>query len=396
MLRLLVSTGEVSGDLQGSLLVKALHAEARRRGLALEVVALGGERMERAGAVLLANTTRMGAIGLLEAIPFVLPTLRLQRRLKRWFKGEPPDGVVLIDYMGPNVSLGLRLKRKFPQVPVTYYIAPQEWAFKFGTKGRTNLISFTNQILAIFQQEARFYRCRGANVTYVGHPLLDTIGDVPSRQAARQLLGLDQEAPVLLLMPASRRQELRYLLPHIVEAAAQLQQLDPSLQVVVPAGLPGFETQLSLQLTQAGVRATIIPAADSDRLKAALCAAADVAIAKSGTVNLELALRGVPQVVVYRVSRATAFVARHILRFSVPHISPVNLVLGERLVPELLQEDLRAKTIVAEALPLLDPSSPGRLGMLAGYDRLRLELGEPGVTQRAACAILNQVLAGKA
>ena len=396
MLRLLVSTGEVSGDLQGSLLVKALHAEAQRRGLVLEVVALGGERMERAGAVLLANTTRMGAIGLLEAIPFVLPTLRLQRRLKRWFKGEPPDGVVLIDYMGPNVSLGLRLKRKFPQVPVTYYIAPQEWAFKFGIEGRTNLISFTNQILAIFQQEARFYRCRGANVTYVGHPLLDTIGEVPSRPAARQLLGLKQDAPVLLLMPASRRQELRFMLPHIVAAAAQLQQLDPSLQVVVPAGLPGFETQLSLQLTQAGVRATIIPAADSDRLKAALCAAADVAIAKSGTVNLELALRGVPQVVVYRVSRATAFLARHILRFSVPHISPVNLVLGERLVPELLQEDLRAKTIVAEALPLLDPAGPGRLGMLAGYDRLRLELGEPGVTQRAACAILNQVLAGKA
>ena len=396
MLRLLVSTGEVSGDLQGSLLVKALHAEAQRRGLDLEVVALGGERMERAGAVLLANTTRMGAIGLLEAIPFVLPTLRLQRRLKRWFRGEPPDGVVLIDYMGPNVSLGLRLKRKFPQVPVTYYIAPQEWAFKFGINGRTNLISFTNQILAIFQQEARFYRCRGANVTYVGHPLLDTIGEVPSRPAARQLLGLKQDAPVLLLMPASRRQELRFMLPHIVKAAAQLQQLDPSLQVVVPAGLPGFETQLSLQLTQAGVRATIIPAADSDRLKAALCAAADVAIAKSGTVNLELALRGVPQVVVYRVSRATAFVARHILRFSVPHISPVNLVLGERLVPELLQEDLRANTIVAEALPLLDPAGPGRLGMLAGYDRLRLELGEPGVTQRAACAILNQVLAGKA
>jgi len=396
MLRLLVSTGEVSGDLQGSLLVKALHAEAQRRGLDLEVVALGGERMERAGAVLLANTTRMGAIGLLEAIPFVLPTLRLQRRLKRWFRGEPPDGVVLIDYMGPNVSLGLRLKRKFPQVPVTYYIAPQEWAFKFGIEGRTNLISFTNQILAIFQQEARFYRCRGANVTYVGHPLLDTIGEVPSRPAARQLLGLKQDAPVLLLMPASRRQELRFMLPHIVKAAAQLQQLDPSLQVVVPAGLPGFETQLSLQLTQAGVRATIIPAADSDRLKAALCAAADVAIAKSGTVNLELALRGVPQVVVYRVSRATAFLARHILRFSVPHISPVNLVLGERLVPELLQEDLRAKTIVAEALPLLDPAGPGRLGMLAGYDRLRLELGEPGVTQRAACAILNQVLAGKA
>ena len=394
MLRLLVSTGEVSGDLQGSLLVKALYEEARRRQLPLEIVALGGERMQRAGAELLANTTRIGAIGLLEAIPFVLPTLKLQRRLKRWFRSDPPDGVVLIDYMGPNVSLGLRLKRKFPRVPVTYYIAPQEWAFKFGNGGRSNLIRFTNQILAIFQEEARFYRCRGANVTYVGHPLLDTIGQLPSREEARRQLGL-RDAPVLLLMPASRRQEIRYMLPHIVAAAAELQRQRPELQVVVPAGLPGFEAHLARQLSAAGVRAEIIPASDSDQLKACLCAAADLALAKSGTVNLELALRGVPQVVVYRVSRATAFVARHILRFSVPHISPVNLVLGERLVPELLQQDLTAAAIVRKALPLLDPASPARGAMIEGYNLLRLDHGEPGVTPRAASAIFDEVLAAR-
>jgi lipid-A-disaccharide synthase len=365
MLRLLVSTGEVSGDLQGSLLVQALRREAQRRGLQLQIMALGGERMERAGAELLANTTRMGAIGLLEAIPFVLPTLRVQRRLKRWFRQQLPDGVVLIDYMGPNVSLGLRLKRRYPQVPVTYYIAPQEWAFKFGSEGRTNLIRFTNQILAIFQEEARYYRCRGAAVTYVGHPLLDTVGCPPDRHQARRELGLQPDAPVLLLMPASRRQELRYMLPHIVAAAAQLEA--------------------------AGLRARVIPAADADRLKPALCAAADLALAKSGTVNLELALRGVPQVVVYRVSWLTAFVARHLLRFSVPHISPVNLVLGERLVPELLQEDLHAEAIVRSALPLLDGRSAERAAMLEGYRRLSLELGEPGVTDRAAAAILDQV-----
>ncbi|MFQ6538331.1 MULTISPECIES: lipid-A-disaccharide synthase [Aphanothece] len=393
MLRLLVSTGEVSGDLQGALLVEALHQEARRRGLELQVVALGGERMERAGAELLANTTRMGAIGLLEAIPFVLPTLRLQRRLRRWFRGAAPDGVVLIDYMGPNVNLGLRLKRKFPEVPVTYYIAPQEWAFKFGDEGRTNLIRFTNQILAIFQEEARYYGCRGANVTYVGHPLLDTVGDPPSRREARAELGLADDAPVLLLMPASRRQELRYMLPQIVAAAAELQRAQPDLQVVVPAGLSGFEAQITRQLDKAGVRALVISAVDADRLKPALCAAADLALAKSGTVNLELALRGVPQVVVYRVSAATAFVARHILRFSVPHISPVNLVLGERLVPELLQADLTPEAIVREAKPLLQAGSAAHATMLEGYRRLRSELGEPGVTQRAAAAILDQVLA---
>ena len=395
MLRLLVSTGEVSGDLQGGLLVQALHQEARRRNLALEVVALGGERMERAGAQLLANTSRMGAIGLLEAIPFVLPTLRLQRRLKRWFRGESPDGVVLIDYMGPNVSLGLRLKRRYPQVPITYYIAPQEWAFKFGSEGRTNLIRFTNQILAIFQEEARYYRCRGANVTYVGHPLLDTIGDPPSAQEARRQLGLRDDAPVLLLMPASRRQEIRYMLPHIVAAAAELQRRIPALQVVVPAGLAGFEAHLARQLEAAGVRCRVIAATEADHLNPALCSVAMLAVAKSGTVNLELALRGVPQVVVYRVSRPTAFVARHILRFSVPHISPVNLVLGERLVPELLQEDLTAAAIVRQALPLLDRASEPRRAMLTGYGRLRQELGEPGVTQRAAAAILDQVQAAQ-
>jgi lipid-A-disaccharide synthase len=394
MLRLLVSTGEVSGDLQGALLVEALHREARRRGLRLRVLALGGERMQRAGAELLADTTRMGAIGLLEAIPFVLPTLRLQRQLGRWFHQQPPDGVVLIDYMGANVSLGLRTKRRFPQVPVTYYIAPQEWAFKFGSKGRTNLIRFTNQILAIFQEEARYYRCRGANVTYVGHPLLDTIGTPPSREQAREQLGLDRQAPVLLLMPASRRQELHFLLPHIMTAAAELQRLQPGLQVMVPAGLGGFEGRLHHQLQRCGLRATVIPAADADRLKPLLCAAADLALAKSGTVNLELALRGVPQVVVYRVSWLTAFVARHLLHFSVPHISPVNLVLGERLVPELLQEALHPAAIVDQALPLLENGSAERLAMLDGYRRLRRQLGEPGVTDRAAAAILDQVQAG--
>ena len=396
MLRLLVSTGEVSGDLQGSLLVEALQREARRRGLALEIVALGGERMQRAGARLLANTMRMGAIGLWEALPFLLPTLRLQRRLRRWFDQQVPDGVVLIDYMGPNVNLGLNLKRRYPQVPITYYIAPQEWAFKFGTEGRTNLIRFTNQILAIFQEEARYYRCRGAQVTYVGHPLLDTVGQAPDRCTARRQLGLDERQPVLLLMPASRRQELRYMLPHIVAAAAALQRHDPSLQVVVPAGLTGFEGKLAQQLRQAGVRAKVIPAADADRLKPALCAAADLAVAKSGTVNLELALRGVPQVVVYRVSWLTAFVARHLLRFSVPHISPVNLVLGERLVPELLQEDLQPEAIVRCALPLLAPASPEREAMLDGYGRLMRELGEPGVTDRAASAILDQLVGAAA
>ncbi|MEB3199127.1 MAG: lipid-A-disaccharide synthase [Synechococcaceae cyanobacterium] len=391
MARLLVSTGEVSGDLQGGLLIQALHSEARRRGLPLEVVALGGQRMERAGAELLADTARLGAIGLWEAVPLLLPTLRLQARVGRWLRRHPPDGVVLIDYMGANIKLGLQLRQLHPEVPITYYIAPQEWAFRFGEGGTTRLISFSDQILAIFPQEADFYGARGASVRWVGHPLIDTLTDLPEPQQARQALDLPQTGPVLLLLPASRSQELRYLLPPMAAAAALLQQRRPDLQVLVPAAQTGFESSLRQALAAAGCRARVIPAEQADRLKPELCAAADVAVTKSGTANLELALRGVPQVTGYRVSRLTAFLAEHLLRFNVPHISPVNLVLEERLVPELLQHQLTPAAIAAAVEPLLEPANPARARVLAGYARLREALGRPGVTQRAAAAILDRL-----
>ncbi|MEB3254956.1 MAG: lipid-A-disaccharide synthase [Synechococcaceae cyanobacterium] len=391
MTRVLVSTGEVSGDLQGSLLIAALHREAARRGLPLEVVALGGPRMRAAGAELLADTARLGAIGLWEALPLILPTLRLQARLRRWLCQHPPDGVVLIDYMGANVNLGMRLRRQYPQVPITYYIAPQEWAFRLGDGGTTRLIGFTDRILAIFPEEARFYGARGAKVTWVGHPLIDTLASPPGREEARALLGLSQEAPVLLLLPASRPQELRYLLPPMAAAVAELQRRRSDLEVLVPAGLAGFEEPLRAALAAAGARARVLPAAEADGLRPALCAAADAALTKSGTANLELALRGVPQVTGYRVSRPTAFVAEHLLRFQVPHISPVNLVLGERLVPELLQRAFTPEAIVAAVEPLLDPEGAPRQRIVEGYGRLRRALGEPGVTDRAAAAILDQL-----
>ena len=391
MTHLLISTGEVSGDLQGSLLIKALYQEAELRNIPLRVSALGGPRMETAGAELLGNTTPLGAIGLWEALPLVLPTLQLQRKARRWLSKNPPDGVVLIDYMGGNTPLGRRVKRERPSLPVLYYIAPQEWAFRMGDGGTTQLIGFSDQILAIFPEEARFYSERGAVVHWVGHPLLDTLGELPSRAAARQELGIAEDEPLLLLLPASRKQELRWLLPPLAEAAARLQKLCPKLKVIATAAQTGFEQPLRDVIDEFGLQATVLSSDDSDRLRPTICAAADLALTKSGTVNLELALRGVPQVVAYKVSRFTALMARRLLRFQVDHISPVNLVLGERLVPELLQEELKVDKLVAEALPLLR-NEQARIKMLSGYGRLRALLGEPGVTQRAAALILDAVV----
>ena len=390
MVRVLISTGEVSGDLQGGLLVEALYRQAALRDLPLEVMALGGQRMQAAGAELLADTAPMGAIGLWEALPLVLPTLKLQAKVNRVLKQRPPEAVVLIDYMGANVRLGKRLRRELPSVPITYYIAPQEWAWRMNDGGTSSLLAFTDRILAIFPEEASFYAAHGAEVTWVGHPLLDLASRRPERQEACRQLGLDPSGRLLLLLPASRPQELRYLMPVLAKVAAALQARDPSLAVIVPAGLQRFERPLAEALAEAGVRGRVISADEADALKPALFAAADLALGKSGTVNLELALQGVPQVVGYRVSRLTAWVAKNVLRFQVDHISPVNLLLKERLVPELLQADFTVEGFLQQAVPLLEDGQ-AREHMLDGYRRLRDTLGTPGVTDRAAGAILDSI-----
>ncbi len=392
MVRLLISTGEVSGDLQGSLLIEALKREAERRGCPLELMALGGSRMQAAGAELLADTAPLGAIGIWEALPLVVPTLRLQARVDEVLQQRPPDGLVLIDYMGANVRLGRKLRQRLPELPIIYYIAPQEWAWRLGDGGTTRLLGFTDRILAIFPLEAEFYAKRGAKVTWVGHPLLDALKQLPDPQQARQQLGLEPDQRLLVLLPASRPQELRYLMPTLAKAAALLQKRDPSLAVMVPAGLAKFEQPLQDALDAFGVRGKVIAAQDADALKPLLWSVADLALVKSGTVNVELALQGVPQVVGYRVSRVTAFVAKHLLRFRVDHISPVNLLLNERLLPELLQDEFTPEAIVELAIPLLE-NPQRRQEMLQGYERLRETLGAPGVTDRAAAAIFDLVQA---
>ena len=384
----MISTGEVSGDLQGSLLIKALKCEAARRGIDLEILALGGSRMEEAGAELIADTSSIGAIGFWEAIPFLLPTLRIQSLVDDVLIERQPDLVILIDYMGPNIRLGNKVKNMAIHIPIVYYIAPQEWAWSVGDGGTTDLIKFSDRILAIFKGEAEFYSAKGGNVTWVGHPMIDTLKELPDRIQALNYLGIEQHKKVLLLLPASRTQELRYLMPTLVEAAALLQSYDPSIYVIIPAGLEGFEEPLRNSLEFNGVVGKVIPATQTDELKPFLFACADLALGKSGTINMELALNAVPQIVGYRISRITAFFLRNLLRFKIDHISPVNLLMKERLVPELVQNDFTSQSIVDLAIPLLE-NSLERTEMIDGYKRFRRQLGEVGVTDRAAKAIID-------
>jgi len=389
-MKLLISTGEVSGDLQGSLLIKALKINAEKRKIELEIIALGGERMREAGAQLISNTSSIGAIGFLEALPYVLPTLNAQSKIDNYLSSSPPDAVILIDYMGPNIRLGLKVKKKFPNIPIIYYIAPQEWAWRLGDSGTTDLISFTDKILAIFEDEAKFYSNKGGNVKFVGHPMLDFYRNIPTREEALREIGLTTDNKLLLIIPASRKQELKYILPTLLQAAKLLQEKDPSITVLIPSGLKEFDEILNNSLNEYGVSGRIILSNEVDDIKPYLFSAAHLALAKSGTINMELALNSVPQIVGYKVSRFTAFFARYFLRFNVKYISPVNLLLNKMLIPELIQEDFKAEKIFNAALNIIEDNST-KNDIMLGYKRLKDKLGKPGVTDRASKDILDML-----
>jgi lipid-A-disaccharide synthase len=393
-----ISTGEVSGDLQGALLVDALKRQAQAVGLELEIVALGGSKMAKAGATLLGETTSIGSMGLLESLPFVLPTLQIQRRAKQYLRQHPPDLVVLIDYMGPNLSIGSFVRRQLPQVPVVYYIAPQSWVWSISSRSTAAIVDITDQLLAIFPEEARYFEKKGASVSWVGHPLVDKMQSSLSREEARRALGIKPQQTAIALVPASRRQELKYMMPVIFEAAQQLQsklqgsggrennslimnQQTPLFWI--PLSLETYRPAIEAAIQRYGLNATLVAGQTTEVL-----AAADLAIAKSGTVNLELALLDVPQVVLYRVSPLTYWIARTFFKFSIPFMSPPNLVVMRSIVPELLQEQATPENIVQESLELLlNPER--RKQTLADYQEMRRLLGEVGVCDRAAKEILQ-------
>lgn len=400
-----ISTGEVSGDLQGALLIDALKRQAEAIGLNLEIVALGGEKMAKAGATLLGNTTGIGSVGLLESVPFVLPTLQIQRRAKQYLRQHPPDVAVLIDYMGPNLSIGSFIRRQLSQVPIIYYIAPQDWVWSARSivpRETMTIVEMTDQLLAVFPEEARYFEKKGASVTWVGHPLVDRMQSTPTREEARQRLGIEPEQLAIALVPASRRQELKYMMPVVFEAARQLQAklmgdgelgIDQGALEIpnpksesplfwIPLSLNAYRPAIEAAIQRYGLRATLVAGESQEVL-----AAADLAITKSGTVNLELALLNVPQVVFYRVHALTYWIAQ-LLKFSIPFMSPPNLVVMRSIVPELLQNQATPENILQEALELLfNPQR--REQTLADYQEMRELLGEVGVCDRAAREILQ-------
>jgi len=356
--RILLSAGEPSGDLHGAKVVRALL----QRFPAATIDAVGGPLMAEAGASLVCSIDVLSALGLVEVAGHLPTHVRLYRRLKRKLAAGSYDLVIPIDY--PGFNLWISRAANAAGVPVLYYIAPQLWAWRPGRAKR--FAAVVDRMAVILPFEERFFNQLGLRATFVGHPLLD--GDPwPTRSQARAALGVSDGERVLALFPGSRQGEIARHWPMFRDAALRLLEQGRCNRVVAGA-------------MEWGAYPNPGPVEILRGRPIHLLAAADAAVAKSGTTTLQAAVSETPMVVAYRTNAINAFLARRLI--TVEWLSLVNLIAGRTVVPELLQEALTEDRLVAELDPLLTTDSPARREQLEGLQLVRDRLGRPGAAER--------------
>lgn len=371
LLKVMFSVGEASGDLHGGRVAQELKQNIPD----IEMFGMGGQTMREAGVDICYDIADLGVIGVAEVIKNLPRFFKLRDDLGRLMDERKPDVVVVIDYADFNMRLAKVAKDK--GIPVVSYISPSAWLWR---KGRAKTVAKnTARVAAIFPMEAKVYEEAGANVTFVGHPLLDIVKPTRTKEDAYRHYGADSASPIVLLLPGSRLQEINGLLPPMLEAAEEIAKRIPDVQFYLPLAptVPDELVAPMLEAVSINVRCTRDGVHD-------LMQIATMGIAASGTVTLEAAILEMPMVVVYKVAKLTYWIGRIVL--DLPNLSLPNIVGGRRIVPELIQHEANPARILAESMKLLEDDAYYRQ-MKEGLADVRRRLGEGGAVAKVARVI---------
>jgi len=373
MPRILIVTGEASGDLHGANLAKAIMA----LDSTAELVGIGGAAMRAAGVALVPGVPQLDLMGLI-GISALGAVLRRIRAIRTVLKTQPWDLVVLIDNPGLNFHFARVAKSAGHRV--LYYIAPQIWAWR---PRRIKWIQRrVDHVVVILPFEPDLYRRAGVRCTFVGHPLLDAVAPRYDRGALRTKFGLHEGGPVVGLLPGSRAGEVESLLPVLLEAAQRLVAAEPKTQFLLAQA-----SSIDDNLLQAHLRHSPVPVRVASDQASEVMAASDVLLVASGTATLQAAVVGTPMVLLYKAPWLTYRLARALI--TVKWIGLVNLVADRSIVKELIQEEATADHVAQEALRLLrDRAAYDE--MKRGLQEVRELLGEPGASHRTAQVVLSE------
>lgn len=362
MSEVLFIAGEASGDLHAA----GVAGELGRMRPELKLVGIGGPRMKAAGVELIAGYDEMAVMGFIEVIRHLPRHFEMLDEVRERLSRGRVSLLILTDYPGFNMKAARAAAAA--GVPVLYYVTPQVWAW--GAGRLPELAKTVTRAAVILPFEEQLLRGYGVNATFVGHPLLDRAGELPSKKSARAALGLSVDRPVLALFPGSREQEIDHHLDDFIETARLVEKQIPGIQVVV------------------SVAPTVTLDADRcpyQRVESAsftVLRAADAALCKSGTTTLEAAIADCPLVVAYRTGFISYLLARAMVK--IPHIGLVNVVAGREVAREFVQDALRPSDVAAALLPLLDEGNAERQRVLDGLAEVRSRLGTPGAAARVA------------
>ena len=367
--RVLLVAGEASGDLHGGFLVQ----ELQRQLPGVEIAGVGGDHLRARGIDILADVRLLSAAGLVEIISSLRRHHRVMELLKHQMDHQRPDVVVLIDYPGFNLFVAKEAKKR--GIPVFFYIAPQVWAWG---KGRAKKMErLIERLAVIFPFEEAIFNAHGRDFArYVGHPLVDELHVSGTREQIRHRHGLAPDQPLLVLMPGSRRAEVRLLLPAMLQAAQQLKR--DGWQVVL---LKASTIDRSYLEQVSGNRALPVALIEGDAYN--LLHAADAGVIASGTATLEAALLGCPHVILYRFSLLTYLIAKLVIGRRI--LGLPNVILGRQLFPELIQRDVTAANIVRSVQRIRDD----RVLFDQAVKELQAVMGPSGASRRAAGELVD-------